>query len=61
MSHIGYSAVSRLLDIRFENGGGYRYSGVNNSIWNSFYYSTSHGTYFNKYIRGKYASAKIEY
>lgn len=60
ISHIGYSAVSRLLDVRFRYGGGYRYSDVNKPVWDNFYYSTTHGDYFNNNIRNKYYYLKIE-
>ena len=59
-SHIGYSTISEHLDIRFRYGGGYRYTGVPKSIWDDFYISTSHGTYFNKHIKDKFPYVKIE-
>ncbi|WP_052437617.1 KTSC domain-containing protein [Vibrio jasicida] len=60
ISHIGYSEISELLDIRFKHGGGYRYQNVPAQVWESFYWSTSHGSYFNRNIKDKYAFEKIE-
>ena len=60
ISHIGYSEISDLLDIRFKHGGGYRYHNVPSQVWDSFYWSTSHGSYFNRNIKDKYAFEKIE-
>ncbi|WBA15523.1 KTSC domain-containing protein [Salinivibrio proteolyticus] len=60
ISHIGYSEVSELLDVRFNYGGGYRYTGVSNTIWEQFYYSTSHGKFFNEKIKDHYLYRKIE-
>ncbi|EOB6303246.1 TPA: KTSC domain-containing protein [Vibrio vulnificus] len=60
ISHIGYSEVSEILDIRFRDGGGYRYDNVPFPVWKSFYDSTSHGSYFNKNIRGKYTFTQLE-
>ncbi len=60
ISHIGHSYVSNILDIRFRYGGGYRYEGVDRETWEEFYYSTSHGTYFNENIKDNYPYTKIE-
>lgn len=60
MSHIGYSEISELLDIRFKHGGGYRYHNVPSQVWDSLYWSTSHGSYFNRNIKDRYAFEKIE-
>lgn len=60
ISHIGHSYVSNILDIRFKHGGGYRYDGVEQSTWQDFFNSTSHGKYFNQHIRNKFTYEKIE-
>ncbi|ENM5747453.1 KTSC domain-containing protein [Vibrio mimicus] len=59
-SHLGYSAISEYLDIRFRYGGGYRYNGIPEPVWNGFLNASSHGTYFNTHIKDKYAFEKIE-
>ncbi|PNH83376.1 KTSC domain-containing protein [Vibrio diazotrophicus] len=59
-SHFGYSNISEYLDFRFRYGGGYRYSGVPEPVWNDLLISSSHGSYFNIHIRDKYPFEKIE-
>lgn len=60
ISNFGYSTISEYLDIRFKQGGGYRYNNVPKSIWNYFMNSSSHGTYFNTHIRNQYSFKIIE-
>ncbi|MGF1842197.1 KTSC domain-containing protein [Vibrio clamense] len=60
ISHMGYSKISNILDIKFKYGGTYRYFDVPAGVWEKFYYSTSHGTYFNQYIKDKFSYEKIE-
>ncbi len=60
ITDIGYSSMSEILDIRFKYGGGYRYSGVPEHIGKPFIDATSHGSYFNEFIREHYDYEKIE-
>lgn len=60
ISNIGYSEISHMLDVRFKYGGGYRYYDVPEYIGNAFINASSHGTYFNDFIKDQYDYEKIE-
>ncbi|WBA14823.1 KTSC domain-containing protein [Salinivibrio proteolyticus] len=49
-----------MLDVRFKYGGGYRYYDVPEYIGNAFINASSHGTYFNDFIKDQYDYEKIE-
>ncbi|MFH6955328.1 KTSC domain-containing protein [Pseudoalteromonas sp. XMcav1-K] len=59
-SHIGYSSINKVLDLKFESGEVYRYFDIPILLWDDFYYSTSMGRFFNEHIRGRYSFEKLD-
>lgn len=59
-SHIGYSTINKILDLKFESGGVYRYYNIPILVWDELYYSTSMGKVFNDNIRGQYPFDKLD-
>ncbi|MDN3380755.1 MULTISPECIES: KTSC domain-containing protein [unclassified Pseudoalteromonas] len=59
-SHIGYSTINKVLDLKFESGGVYRYYNIPILLWDKLYYSTSMGKVFNDNIRGQYPFNKLD-
>lgn len=58
-SKIGYSDAHETLVLVFRNGGTYLYSGVPESVWQSFRAADSLGRYFNTKIKGNFPSEKV--
>ncbi len=56
---IGYDAAQRILEIEFRHGGIYQYSGITSTTYQGLMQATSHGAYFNRYIRDKYPTSRI--
>jgi hypothetical protein len=59
-SHIGYSTINKVLDLKFESGSVYRYYNIPILVWDELYYSTSMGKFFNDNIRGQYPFDKLD-
>ncbi|WP_259399239.1 MULTISPECIES: KTSC domain-containing protein [unclassified Pseudoalteromonas] len=59
-SHIGYSTINKILDLKFESGSVYRYYNIPILVWDELYYSTSMGKVFNDNIRGQYPFDKLD-
>lgn len=59
-SHIGYSTINKVLDLKFESGSVYRYYNIPVLVWDKLYYSTSMGKVFNDNIRGQYPFDKLD-
>ncbi|MFY8328714.1 KTSC domain-containing protein [Pseudoalteromonas sp. ZZD1] len=59
-SHIGYSTINKILDLKFEAGSVYRYYNIPILLWDKLYYSTSMGKVFNDNIRGQYPFDKLD-
>ncbi|NMM42708.1 KTSC domain-containing protein [Pseudoalteromonas arctica] len=59
-SHIGYSTINKILDLKFESGSVYRYYNIPILVWDEFYYSTSMGKFYNDNIRGQYPVDKLD-
>ena len=57
---IGYDVDSKILEIEFDTGDVYQYSNVPQTIYGSLMSASSHGSYFHKYIKGKYEYLKIQ-
>lgn len=56
---VGYDASQQTLEIEFNNGSIYRYTGVPKSIHESLMSAESHGRYFNAYIRDRFPTVRI--
>lgn len=48
---VGYDAEARTLEVEFLNGGLYRYSGVPSSVHLGLMSASSHGAYFDRYVK----------
>lgn len=59
LASAGYDSESRILEIKFHNGGVYRYTGVPPEEYKGLMGASSHGKYFAANIRGKYAYKKV--
>ena len=51
ISSIGYEENSSMLEIQFQNGGVYQYFNVSKSLFSRLMNATSHGTFFDRYIK----------
>lgn len=56
---IGYDLKLKILEIEFREGGIYQYFNVPEFIFNNLMRASSHGSYFNKYIKNNYRWTKI--
>lgn len=57
ISSIGYDYGT--LHVKFHSGGLYRYVNVPPNIYHNLMSASSHGTYYNEYIKGKYSESKL--
>lgn len=60
IASIGYDADNSILEIEFNNGGIYQYSGVPEGVYNGLISAGSHGTYFHNHIKDIYSFHKIK-
>jgi KTSC domain len=51
--------VTRTLEVRLTSGQTYRYADVPKTLFRRFLKSRSKGTFFNKYVRGKFAYREV--
>ncbi|MEW6579566.1 MAG: KTSC domain-containing protein [Chloroflexota bacterium] len=56
---VGYDPATRTLEIEFQNGHIYQYSGVPPSSYKALMAAESHGRYFNGYIRGAFPCRQV--
>lgn len=57
---IGYDLKLKILEIEFRTGSIYQYFGVTESTYNKLMNSSSHGSYFSRYIKNKYRWERIQ-
>jgi hypothetical protein len=57
LNSVGYE--NSTLEIAFNSGGVYQYSGVPASVYQGLMAASSQGTYFHAYIKDKYPTRKI--
>lgn len=48
---VGYDPATQTLEIEFLKSGVYQYSGVPQSVYNELMSASSHGTYFDQFIK----------
>lgn len=60
LASIGYDPASQVLEIEFNHGGAYQYSGVPSSEHQGLMDASSHGSYFAQHIKDKYRFEKIQ-
>lgn len=56
---IGYDTLLSTLEIEFNSGGVYQYSGVTYSTYQSLMSAASHGKFFHAFIKNQYPTIKI--
>ena len=56
---IGYDADAQILEIQFNNGGVYQYSGVPEYEHTGMMNAESHGKYFHANIKNRYPFIKL--
>jgi hypothetical protein len=59
VSSVGYDADSQTLEIEFNNGGVYQYSGVPESVYEGMMGADSKGKYFHANIKNTYSYSKL--
>lgn len=60
LESVGYDPTTQTLEIEFLNGGLYQYSGVPESVYQGLMSASSHGQYFDQYIKkGGYPYRKL--
>lgn len=57
---VGYDPPTATLEIEFNSGGVYQYSGVPSHVYDSLTNSGSLGRYFSSHIRDVYPCVKIQ-
>lgn len=56
---VGYDPASGTLEVEFNSGGVYQYSGVAETIYQGFMRAASKGSYFHDHIKGRYPDRKV--
>lgn len=60
LASIGYDANGAVLEVEFNHGGIYQYSGVPEEIFQGLMSAGSHGTYFDKFVKkAGYSYSKV--
>lgn len=55
----GYDPQAGVLEVEFNSGNIYRYSGVTETIYQNLLCAPSKGSYFHNYIKGMYPSIQV--
>lgn len=59
LASVGYDEKTKTLEIRFQKGGVYQYSGVPKRTYTRLMAASSLGSFFHKYIKETYAFTKV--
>ncbi len=59
LKSVGYDPDSALLEIEFQDGSIYQYSGVPQNVHQALMAAASLGSFVHKHIRGKYSYRKV--
>lgn len=59
LAEVGYNPDKEILEIKFEDGGVYRYFNVPMEVYESLMSAKSHGSFFHSNIRGIYDYKQI--
>ena len=59
IASIGYESSTLTLEVEFNNGSIYQYSNVPSNIHTALMSASSHGTYLNSNIKGRYNYRQI--
>lgn len=57
---VGYDRTCETLQVEFNNGSVYQYSGVEQETWESLQTADSTGRFFNREIKGKYECDRVD-
>ena len=60
LESVGYEPSSKTLEIEFNSGGVYQYSGVPPQAYSGLMNAASHGKYFHQNIKDRYTTVKIK-
>lgn len=58
IASIGYDELSQTLEVTFDNGSTYAYSGVPKSEYEALMAASSHGKYLNSIIKPRFVATK---
>lgn len=59
LKSVGYEEETQILEIEFNNGGVYRYFEVPKTVYFELMSASSHGKYFNQYIKNCYHWSQV--
>ncbi len=59
LQSVGYDATTRTLEVEFNNGSVYQYSGVPESTYRGLISASSHGKYFHACIKDAYPYQQV--
>jgi hypothetical protein len=59
LSSVGYDSENQILEIEFKKSGIYQYFKVPVNIYNGLMNASSHGEYFNAYIKNSFSYNKV--
>ena len=58
ISHIGYDSATRVLTVRYKQGGEHEYAGVPSHVHAALMRAGSIGAFVNSHVKGKYGEPK---
>ncbi|NDJ21136.1 KTSC domain-containing protein [Nostoc sp. B(2019)] len=58
---VGYDSDEQVLQVEFQSGAVYQYSGVESETWEDLHSADSIGRFFNDEIKGKYECDRLDY
>ena len=60
LASVGYDPAAQILEIEFHSGGVYQYFGVPTAIYQGLMAASSHGSYFDQFIKkGGYGYQRV--
>ena len=59
LSAVGYDSETSTMHVRFNSGRLYAYYNVPESVHRELMNASSHGSYFNSFVKGRYGDTKI--
>ena len=51
LASVGYDAINAVLEVEFNHGGIYQYSGVPDEVHQGLMSAGSHGSYFDQFVK----------
>ena len=60
LSSVGYDSDLQVLEIEFNSGSVYQYSGVPTHIHSGLMSAPSHGSYFHEHIKDRFPFVRVE-